>query len=349
MTTIAEVAARAGVGVGTVSRVLNGGEHVRPETRARVEQAMAELSYERTRRPRRAQGDRGGVVAVVGHFSEGSSAYQRVRGIVSRLQPLGFEVVLHIVDHPERAHRRLMELPSSGDVDGMLVLSLPIAESLGEELAARGFPTVLVDTHHRALPSVTIDDRRGGEIATNHLIGHGHRRIAFIGEPPGGPFGFTAAEHRERGYEAALARAGLPIHLGHVKHGAHQRSAARQLALELFANAAPPTGVVVASDLQAIGVLEAMRASGRAMVHDVSVVGFDDIELASMFGLSTVRQPLELSGQRGADLLYGAIVQGASSTPFHEVLPLELVVRHSSGPAPDSTGAVRRPTQAVRA
>ena len=132
MTTIADVAARAGVGIGTVSRVLNGSSQVRPETRVRVQQAMDELEYQPSRTSRRARRDHGGYVGVLVHFFEGPSAYQRLRGVVTRLQPHGFEVVLFIVDSPERARDRLVELPRNQQLDGLIVMSLPLRADEGE-------------------------------------------------------------------------------------------------------------------------------------------------------------------------------------------------------------------------
>ena len=121
------------------------------------------------------------------------------------------------------------------------------------------FPTVLIDTSHPALPSVVIDDHNGGRIATEHLLSLGHERIAFIGEPERNPFGFVSSRYRQEGYASALADAGIEFDRRYVKHGPHVRTAARQLAVELFAMSDPPTAVVAASDVQALGVLEAAR------------------------------------------------------------------------------------------
>lgn len=334
MTTMADVAERAGVGIGTVSRVLNNSPQVRPETRQRVLSAMDELGYHPTRAKKSGRAESHGYVGVVVPFFEEPSVFQRMRGIVARLQPNGFEVVLYNVDSPERARRLLMELPASGRVDGLIVLTLPLRADEGDRLAEAPFPTVLVDTRHPALPSVSIDDMAGGRLATNHLLDLGHQRIAFIGEPPRNPMWFVASRFREQGYNEALQRAGLELRPGYVKHGAHLRSAARQMATELFAHAEPPTGIVTASDVQATGVLEAAQATGRSVPEDVSIVGYDDIELAAHIGLSTVRQPLEVSGQRGAEILLGALAHGQRLSPFNELLPLELVMRKTTGPAP---------------
>ena len=259
------------------------------------------------------------------HFDEPSS-YQRLRGIVRALQPHGLEIVLYNVDAPDRARRRLVELPRT-QLDGLIVISLPLRADEGDRLAHAQFPVVLIDTVHPAMPSVVVDDRTGGRIATEHLLSLGHERIAFIGEPERNPFGFVSSRYREAGYALALADAGVTLERQYVKYGPHVRTAARQLAAELFAMADPPTAVVAASDVQAIGVLEAARLAGRAVPRDVSVIGYDDIDVAAYSGLTTVRQPLEASGQRGSEILAGALATGIRPVPFVEELALELVVR----------------------
>jgi LacI family transcriptional regulator len=332
MTTLAAVAARAGVGIGSVSRVLNDSPHVSPEMRERVRSAMAEVGYgaERRRRPRPAR--RPGYVGVLVTYFDEPSALQRLRGIVAHLQPQGFDVVLHNVVSPQQARQRVMELPQHETLDGLIVVSLPLSRLDGERLAAAPFPTVLVDTTARGLSSVNIDDRSGGIMATRHLLDLGHRRIAFVGEPPNHVFGFVASASREDGYRRALLAAGIEPTAELVRHGAHLRSAAKQLTLDLLSLDVPPTAVVAASDVQALGVIEAVVATGRRVPDDVSVVGYDDIELASLMGLTTIRQPLDRSGQRAADLVLEAMAATERTPPIAEELEIELVVRTTTGP-----------------
>jgi DNA-binding LacI/PurR family transcriptional regulator len=318
---------------------------------------ISELGYESSRQKRNKPPEQGGLIGVLVHFFEGASVYPRLRGIVSWLQPRGFEVVLHIVDSPERARERLMEIPRSRQIDGLVVLSLPLRPDEGERLAEAHFPTVLLDTHHPALPSVTINDRLGGMMSTRHLIDLGHDRIAFVGEPHRNPFGFIASRDREEGYRSAMDAAGLEVPETYVRKGAYLRSAGRQMANELFMLAEPPTAMVCSSDLQAFGVLEAARASGRTVPDDLSIIGFDDVDMASMVGLTTIRQPLEHSGQRAADLMLAAL-DAQVSAPVghdparvtHEELPLDLIARSTTGPAPSlrRRDDRRRPTRPAR-
>lgn len=330
MATLAAVAAHAKVGIGTVSRVLNDSPNVSTEMRERVLRSMQEVGYTATRRRRSNSPRRAKLIGVLVTYFDEPSAYQRLRGIVSRLQPHGYEVVLFNVAAPNQVQERLLEIPQHA-LDGLIVISVPLDAHDGERLAAAPFPTVLVDTASPGLPSVCIDDHLGGRIATQHLVDLGHTRIGFVGEPPVNPFGFVASARREDGYRDVLAAAGIAYDPLLVRHGAHLRSTAKQLTFELMALPTPPTAIVATSDVQAVGVLEALDSLGLRAPADVSVVGYDDIELASLMNLTTVRQPLEASGRRGADLVLEAIASGTRSQ-LAEQLQIELVVRATTGP-----------------
>lgn len=331
MSTLAQVAEHAGVGIGTVSRVLNHSPNVSAEMRAKVEAAMHDVGYARHRKRRPLQRHTPHYVGVLVTFFDEPSAYHRLRGIVSRLQPYDLEIVLYNIASPAQARAKVMELPSHETLEALIVISLPLTLEEGRTLAAARFPTVLVDTWSPSLPSVCIDDREGGRLATQHLLDLGHRRIGFVGEPPDNPFGFVSSTRREEGYRSAIRAAGIEDDPVLVRHGAHLRSAARHLTLELLALDHPPTAIVAASDVQAVGVIEAAEQRGKRIPDDLSIVGYDDIELASLMGLTTVRQPLERSGARVADLVVQAIGR-ADRRQFVEEMELELVVRSSTRP-----------------
>ena len=334
MATMAEVAKHAGVGIGTVSRVMSGSTKVSDTTRIKVQASAEQLEYRRPRKSVAEQGKGGRLVAVLVPFFDEKSAFQRLRGIVSRLAPHGCEVVLHNVESPGQARAKLVELPRSPIFDGLIVISLPLVGDEGERLVNARFPTVLVDTSYPGLPSVCIDDRAGGALATRHLISLGHKRIAFVSEPPHNAFGFLAGARREEGFRSTMAEAGLHVPASLVRYGAYLHSAARQMATELLSLPDRPTAIVAASDVQAVGCLEAATQLGITVPDELSVVGYDDIDLAGLMGLSTVRQPLIYSGERGADLVLEALSM-RNRQPNTEMLELELVVR-------STTAAVKR-------
>ena len=326
---MAEVAKRAGVGIGTVSRAFNGGDKVSEAAMLRIQSAAEELGYAKTRKSTVELRKRSRLIGVLIPFFDEASPFQRLRGMVSRLAPHGCDVVILNVASPEQARAKLVELPRNTVLDGLIIVSLPLQVEEGDRLARARFPTVLVDTSHPSLPSVRNDDRAGGELATKHLLDLGHTRIAFVGEQPQSAFGFVASTNREGGYRQAMTAAGLSIRPDWIRYGAYLHTAARQMARDLLQLAEPPTAIVAASDTQAVGCLDAARQLGVRVPEDLSIIGYDDIELASTMGLSTVRQPLVYSGERGADLIIEAMAMRPAQ-PSVEVLELELVVRNTT-------------------
>jgi DNA-binding LacI/PurR family transcriptional regulator len=329
---IADVAARAGVGVATVSRVLNGRAGVRPGTRERVVEAIEALNYRPSSLARSLSLQRTMVVAALLPWFTNPSAVQRVRGIVDGLSSSRYDLMVFDIESEDR-QRRAFELFDRGDrADGLLVVSTLPPEAEVDRLRTARIPCVLIDAAHEAFPSIAVDDVAGGEMATRHLVALGHRRIALIGDPPP-EFRFDWSRDRTRGYERALTAAGIELREEYVREGTRLPHVARAIAAELLSLPERPTAVFAASDTQAIGVLEAARALGIDVPGELSVVGFDDIEVAAYLGLTTVRQPLLESGRRGARLLLDAL-EGRPVSPLRELLPLELVVRGTTGPPP---------------
>jgi LacI family transcriptional regulator len=336
MSTIASVAALAGVGVGTVSRVLNGSGAVSGSTRMRVLEAIEALDYEPSAAARALSTGRTSTVGVIAPFFTEPSAVERLRGVTRRLASSGYQVTLFDIERPEQGDAALRSLAVKGRVDGLLVVSLPPTDAQLERLEAAGIPVVLIDRRREGATAVFTDDEAGGRLATEHLLRLGHERIAFIGDTENGPFGFTSSEARRRGYEAALRDAGVALHPEYLRTGPHRRDAARVAAGELLGLAVPPTAVFAASDHQALGVLEAASMAGIDVPGRLSVIGFDDVELARYCGLTTIAQPLEASGTRGADLLLEAIAGGE---PRSQELRLELQVRSTTAAPAGSTHA----------
>jgi LacI family transcriptional regulator len=329
---IADVAARAGVGVATVSRVLNGRVGVRSSTRERVLDAIEALNYRPSSLARSLSLQRTMVVAAILPWFTNPSAVQRVRGIVDGLSGSPYDLMVFDIESEGRQRRAFELFDRGGRADGLLVVSTLPPEVEVDRLRAAGIPCVLIDAVHTSFPSIAVDDVAGGELATRHLIELGHQRVALIGDPPP-EFRFDWSRDRTRGYERALAAAGIEVRAEYVREGTRLPHVARAIATELLSLPERPTAVFAASDTQAIGVLEAARALGIDVPGELSVIGFDDIEVASYVGLTTVRQPLVESGHRGARLLLEALA-GRPVEPLRELLPVELIVRQTTGPAP---------------
>lgn len=339
MVTIADVAAHAGVGAGTVSRVLNDSPRVSASTRARVLAAIDVLDYRPNPLAQGLSRGRCQTLGVVVPFFTHASAVERLRGVVAALDGSRYDLVLFNVESPVHRDEHFATLTRRDRADGLLIVSLPPPPSSMHRLATAGVPTVLLDSRGSGVPAVVTDDVEGGRLATRHLLDLGHEHIAFLGDDPHNPLGFTSSGAREAGFRETMHDAGLDIGPGDVLHGPHVRAVARQLAERLLAAPDRPTAVFAASDAQALGVLEAARATGIDVPGGLSVVGFDDVEVSGYAGLTTVRQPLFESGRLATELLLESL---AAEEPLGEAehrLDIELVVRSTTAPPPVRHGA----------
>ena len=329
--TIADVARLAEVGHGTVSRVLNDRANVDPGTRARVLAAIKELDFVPSPTARRLSLGRTQTVAVILPFLTRPSAVERLRGVEFALAAAGYDLIVFNVETADRRDAVFRDLPRPERVDGLIIVSLSPNASEFERIERFGLPTVLVDGHHRALPRVVADDVLGGRLAAQHLIGLGHRRVGFIGDIPRTPLAFTSSRLRLTGVRRAVRAAGLRLPASLVGIGDHSRRRASELAARMLTTARPPTGIVCASDTQAAGALEAAANLGLSVPAEVSVTGYDDLELADHLGLTTIRQPLFESGVRAAQRLLHSLA-GGPPEPLREVLGISLVVRRTTAP-----------------
>jgi DNA-binding LacI/PurR family transcriptional regulator len=326
---IAEVAATAGVSVGTVSRVLNESPNVREHTRRRVMEVIQRLNYRPSRSAESLSRGHTRTVVILVPFLTRPSAAARLAGAIGVLDDEGFDTVVHNVETPDQRDRHVAALTTRHEADGAVVMSLRLSDTQLAALRHAGVPLVMVDVEAPGVPCTVVDDIRGGSLATEHLIGLGHRRIGFIGDSPAGDLGFLSTRRRLLGYRRTLSRHRISYDPAIVRLGEHAASEAASMAQELLDLPDPPTAIFAASDTQAIGVLAAAEKSGHSVPDDLSVVGYDDIESAAQLGLSTVHQPLAESGARGASRLC-AQIRAQLVRPLREELPLSMVARTSS-------------------
>jgi len=301
--TIAAVAAEAGVGVGTVSRVLNGSPSVSEDTRRRVLEAIATLDYQPSAVARALSTGRTHAVAVVAPFFTQPSVVERLRGMSRTLSESRHQLILIDVERPEQRRDVFRSASVRGRYDALLTVSLAPTETEARRLAAAGVPLVLIDRAHPTLPAITVDDVAGGRLAAEHLLALGHSEFAFVGDEAQNAFGFDSSANRQAGFAAALAEAGHELRPERVILRRHGREPARAAAMELLAAAERPSAIFATSDMQAIGVLEAAQELGLHVPEDVSVIGFDDVEAATYVRLTTVAQPLRESGALGARMV----------------------------------------------
>jgi DNA-binding LacI/PurR family transcriptional regulator len=301
------VAERAGVGIGTVSRVLNDSAGVAEATRVRVRAVMDELGYRPSATARNLSLGRTQTLGVIAPFFTSPSVVERLRGIDDVVGGSAYDLTLFNIETREQRRAAMRRFARRDRVDGVIVISLPLRPAEVRALHRDRLPTVLVDVAHALLPNVAIDDVEGGAMAARHLIEAGHRRVAFVGDVEENPFAFASSQQRLEGFGRALSEAGVSLPASYIRRGPFGRETALELTRQLLSLRRPPSAIFAASDVQAFGVLDAAARAGLGVPGDLSVIGFDDIELAAAIGLTTVRQPLRESGRLGALLLLQAL------------------------------------------
>jgi DNA-binding LacI/PurR family transcriptional regulator len=329
--TIHDVAEKAGVGIGTVSSVLNNSRPVHEATRQRVLAAVAELDFIPNPSGRRLSIGKTHTIAVVITFFTSAAQIERLRGVMSLIVESDYDINLFVVDTIDQRNKVFQTVPRRGRVDGLLIFSLKPSEEDLHRIHQHNIPIVLVEVSHPGFSHITIDDTVGARMAVQHLIDLGHRRIAYVSDYLDDPFGIYFSRNRYLGYCEALEDADIPIEPTYLREARNGRVGGRKMALELLNLPDPPTAIFAFSDEMALGVLEAARDLGVSVPGDLSVVGYDDIESAHFAQLTTIRQHLYESGVRGVEMLFDAI-QHPDSPPTSLQFPTELIVRHTTAP-----------------
>lgn len=330
--TMAQVAADAGVSIPTVSRVVTGSAPVAEDTRRAVRRSIETLGYQPNLIARGlSRGRSDSVLVILPHITEPSSSL-RLSGLIDVLRRSPYELHLVDLERPlEDRVRPIGEIVLQNRPAGVVIISLPTDEQDHHRFEQVGAPVVLIDSPSPQYPSDVVDDVAGGALAVNHLIALGHTRIGFIGDREDTAIGVPSSANRRRGYEQALLSAQLQIRSDYIGTAPHGTETAEMRATEMLALTDPPTAIFAVSDVQAFGVLSAARKANVRVPHELSVVGFDDIQAASMMALTTVRQPLEISGRRaGIQLL--KLLGHPSTMDLPEFPALELVVRDTTAP-----------------
>jgi len=325
--TIARIAAEAGVSVPTISRVLNGRSGVSAEKREEIERLLVELGYER--RPRH---DRGGLVHFVITDLDTQWAMTLLRGAESEASRLGYDLVVRTTRGGSAGATDWVEHVVGRGSSGVVLVVSELPDAGRAELENLHVPIVLVDpvgTGPHSSVTVAATDWAGGRDAAEHLIALGHRRIGFITGP------LSEECHRDRldGYRAALLRAGIEPHPELVRTGDSLMSGGLREAPALLRLSERPTAIISGSDEQAYGVCKAARQLGLAIPDDLSVIGFDDVELCQWVTpqLTTVRQPLEAMAREATRIVI-ELAKGGSRPNQRIELSTTVVVRESTAP-----------------
>lgn len=332
--TIREVAAAAGVSISTVSRALRGYADVNPATRAHVAATARQLGYAPNPAGQTLKLGRTHTVAVLVSGNHGPALLDAfyaevVGGIEACLEAHDLSLLVTRV-RAERARRRVLQ---GGRADGVIALGCDLSVPFLRALHRTGTPLVLADSAGwgaPGVPSVTVQHEAGGYVATQHLLASGRRAVAFIAETPFDP-NFL---ERRRGYERALAEAGLAVRPELIAAGRLGLEGGYLAARKLLARARPDA-IFAANDTAAYGALRALCERGLRVPEDVAVVGFDDLELSRYTTppLSSLHVPRQRLGFLAAAALLELLGGGAAASLAR---PVSLVVRKSSGAHPTS-------------
>jgi len=330
--TSADVAALAGVSRTTVSFVLNGRDvAITPATRERVLDAARTLGYHPHGPARQLAGGQSNTVALVLRQTREQVAgdallAETLRGLTIAARSRGYRVLVESFLPGDDGYA---ELVGSRRTDGLVVSGPRTDDRHLLELVRAGFPLVLQGALSGLdVPSVDVDNAAGARLAVEHLLALGHRRIGCI---TNAPLAYTAARERLEGYRAALRTVGIEPDPAWVEEAAFDAPSGRRAMRTLLARA-DVEAVFVASDVVAFGAIDAVRAAGRRIPDDLSIVGFDDIPLAAFLEppLTTVRLPAYELGHAAGLALLDRISR--ATVPARTLLPTELVVRASTGP-----------------
>ena len=345
-TTISDVARRADVSIKTVSRVMNNEPGVRPDTRARVAQVIAELRYRPSQSARSLAGAKSFLIGLL-YFDPSAAFVAGVQqGATMRCREAGYHLVVESMDDDapdlrEQVHRMVSTLRPDG-----MILTPPLCDNphVLKALRESGTPTVLVSParQRKDMSSVRMDDVHAAEEITNLLLSLGHRRIAFIR----GPDDQAASGLRHQGFVNAMKAAGAAVDPELVVDGDFRFDSGVAATHQLLKLRQRPSAVFASNDDMALGVLAAAQRQGLAVPDDLAIAGFDDSPASSLVwpALTTVRQPMLAMASLAVDMLIArAADNAAAATPCqHGVVPHELVVRDStSTPARRGTRAKR--------
>jgi DNA-binding LacI/PurR family transcriptional regulator len=324
--TIYDVAKLAGVSITTVSRMLNDPNKVNPETRKRVLASIDTLGFVPKAEARARAMQRNGRIGVITPFFTAPSFVQRLRGIAGALSPLNYELIIYTVDSTDHLQRYLSTLPLTGNLDGLIILSLPVGDPDAQRLVNHGLPTMLVEYPHPRLNFVEIDDVQGGYMAATYLLKKGHRRIAFLGDTDLPEYAIHPVSLRLIGFRQALEETGIDLPDMFVRLAPYSQEQTRQVARELLSLPRPPTAIFAATDFQALGVLKVARQLSVGVPEQLAVIGFDDLDMAEYADLTTISQHLDESGRLAVEILI-AQIESPSQLPRHVKIPLNIIER----------------------
>lgn len=337
-TKIQDVAGRAGVSPSTVSRVLRGATNVLPETRDRVVRAAADLGYSPSPAASRLASGRTRTVAVIVPFVTRWFFSEVLRGVERVLREAEYDVLLYVIGDEVSRQRFFGMMPLRRRVDAVLAVASVFSQHELDRLQSLGVPIMSIGGTLAGASRVGINDQDGAVMAVRHLIVLGHRDIVMISGDPGDPISRMTTLGRQAGFKLALREANIPDDPDRIVCEPWGVGGGARAMERLLGRARLPTGVFAESDEMAFGALQTLRKAGMAVPATVSIIGFDDHEMATPSELTTVAQPVVTQGELAGRTLLAAL--GDPHCPITDTeLPVRLVVRGTTGPPPPDARA----------
>ena len=329
MAGVVEIAKKAGVSPATVSRALRGMHHVNERTRKKIIEAAQLLDYPiRPDLLPRTEGGKTNTIGVIAPFISRWYFSQALAGAEQALREAGLDLLLYNFAQVEARQRVFQQKKLVGKVDGLIVISLPPTEKEFDQILGLGIPVSLLGIADGRCSSVTVDDVKGAEAATQHLIDMGHTDIAIMVGQFERAFNFKVANQRKDGFLNILKKNDIEFN-SEYEIVADFDSHTAELAMDEFLTRKKlPTAIFCESDEMAFGVIKALGKKGLRVPDDISVVGYDDHEFASVMNLTTVAQPVQFLGQLAASQIMAKIEKPEGPTAQMKV-PTSLVVRGS--------------------
>lgn len=327
--TLKEIAARTGVSMTTISKVLNGAADVSSATRALVEEQLRESGYRRRKSKQRRE-----YIEVVLDELDGEWALAIIEGVREAAAEVGLAISLSVSGDRQGPGPEWFESVVRRAPTGVILLFAGLPRAGQQKLSARGIPFVVIDPSGDPdpdIPAIGSANWSGGLAATRHLIDLGHRRIAAIS----GPRDVMSAVARIDGFRAAMTSAHLPVRPEWVRFGEFRLESGELHATGLLSGRETPTAIFAGSDIQALGVLHAANSLGIAVPEDLSVVGFDDLAIAELASprLTTIHQPVREMAEQATRLLL-ELADAPTAEVTRVELATSLVVRESTAPPP---------------
>lgn len=329
--TIQDVARAARVSTATVSRALSRPERVSDATRKAVEDAVRDTGFRLNRAAQNLRMQRAGAVLAMVHNIGKPFNSEILAGLAEGFYGTDYALLLTDTEDNPLVDDALANYFRDGRIDGAISLDGSLSRDALDQCKARGVDKRIVFlcewVEGEDFPAIVVDNANGARLAVQHLHALGHRRIAYVEGPPCNVLTLS----RKRGLEEECSKFGLkpPI----IFPGDFSIQSGREAARSLLCTDPRPSAVFCSSDTAAIGMITGLRESGLSVPQDVSVIGFDDIEMAAFYypALTTIRQERRLLGRRAAELLVARL---GGNEAKGEVIPVTLVERGTTGPAP---------------